>query len=66
MWMYLDPALLQRHIFGWISFTVAGVYPAYVCGQKHHRREPRWISACFLLIGSKTSNFALPVHTSGL
>ena len=66
VWMYMDPALLQRLIFGWIGFTVADVYPASVCGQKYHRREPRWISACFLLIGSKTSTFALPVHTSGL
>ncbi len=66
VWTYMDAALLQRLIFGWIGFTVADVYPASVCGQKYHRREPRWISACFLLIGSKTSTFALPVHTSGL
>jgi hypothetical protein len=66
VWMYMDPVLLQHLYFGWIGFTVADVYPASVCGQKYHRREPRWISACFLLIGSKTSTFALPVHTSGL
>jgi hypothetical protein len=62
----MDPAFLQRLSQSWIGFTVADVYPASECGSRYRRREPRWIFARFFLIGSKTSAFALPVHTSGL
>ena len=62
----MDPALLQRLSLSWIGFTFADVYPASECGTKYRRREPRWISARFFLIGSKASAFALPIHTSGL
>ena len=47
------------------AITVADVYPASPSGPIYRRREPRWISARFFLIGSKASALALPVHTSG-
>ncbi len=49
-----------------LAFTATDVYPASKCGPQYRRREPRWISARFSLIGSKASAFALPVHISGL
>ena len=48
-----------------LAITIADVYPASMCGPIHRRREPRWISARLSLNGSKTSAFAVPVHTSG-
>ena len=50
---------MQRLSWNWIGFTVADVYPASECGPKYRRREPRWISACFFLIGSKAQAFGL-------
>jgi hypothetical protein len=60
------PRLFATPFLIWFGFTFADVYPASECGPMYRRREPQWISACFFLIGSKASAFALPVHTSGL
>jgi hypothetical protein len=51
----MDPALLQRFWVVWFRITIADVYPASVSGPNICRREPRWISAYFSLIGSKAS-----------
>ena len=46
------------------SIMIADVYPASLSGPIHCRREPRWISACFLLNAPEASAGAVPVHTS--
>lgn len=51
----MDPTLLQRFWLVCFRITIADVYPASVSGPIHCRREPRWISACFSLIGSEAS-----------
>ncbi len=47
------------------ELAIADVYPASVNGPILRRREPRWISARFLLNAPVTSASAVPVHTSG-
>ena len=47
------------------AITIADVYPASLSGLICRRREPRWISARFVLNAPETSAGALPVHTSG-
>ena len=60
------PHLIATLFFGsGFEITVADVYPAFECGPKYRRREPRWISACFPLIAPKASMLTLPIHTSG-
>ncbi len=51
----------------WSGFeiAIADVYPASLGGLIDHRREPRWISACFPLIAPKALVLTLPIHTSG-
>jgi hypothetical protein len=45
--------------------AIADVYPASLGGLIDHRREPRWISACFPLIAPKALVLTVPIHTSG-
>ena len=47
-----------------LSFAIADVYPASSSRPIARRREPRWISARFLLNASETSARTVPVHTS--
>ena len=55
VWTYMDPTLLQRFWLVRFRITIADVYPASLSGPIHCHREPRWISACLSLIGSKAS-----------
>ena len=49
------PRLIATVCLVWFRITIADVYPASVSGPIYRHREPRWISACFPLIGSKAS-----------